>query len=110
MWPSAPQAESPAWGELATSVSGFSIVACLIANTLALSMLSALFAASAELVATIHFAGEHGSRDSLAASQPVSRLGARNGAHARNGGNRRRPRLHHRSGERLLLLAHCQSL
>lgn len=50
--------ESPTWGELATSVSGSSIVACLIANTLALSMLSALFAASAELVATIHLAGE----------------------------------------------------
>ena len=50
--------ESPTWGELATSVSGFSIVACLIANTLALSMLSALFAASAELVATTHVAGE----------------------------------------------------
>jgi len=50
--------ESPTWGELATSVSGFSIVACLIANTLALSMLSALFAASADLVATMHFAGE----------------------------------------------------
>jgi len=50
--------ESPTWGELATSVSGFSIVACLIANTLALSMLSALFAASADLVAMMHFAGE----------------------------------------------------
>lgn len=50
--------KSRPWGELATSVSGFSIVACLIANTLALSMLSALFAASAELVATIHVAGE----------------------------------------------------
>ena len=50
--------KSPPWGELATSVSGFSIVACLIANTLALSMLSALFAASAELVATTYFSGE----------------------------------------------------
>ena len=50
--------KSRPWGELATSVSGFSIVACLIANTLALSMLSALFAASAELVATTYFSGE----------------------------------------------------
>ena len=50
--------ESPPWGELAASESGFSIVACLIANTLALSMLSALFAASAELVATTYFSGE----------------------------------------------------
>ena len=50
--------KSRPWGELATSVSGFSIVACLIANTLALSMLSALFAVSAELVATTHVAGE----------------------------------------------------
>ena len=55
--------QSPTWGELATSVSGFSIVACLIANTLALSMLSALFAASADLVATMHFAGERGMLD-----------------------------------------------
>ena len=50
--------KSRPWGELPTSVSGFSIVACLIANTLALSMLSALFAASAELVATTYFSGE----------------------------------------------------
>ena len=50
--------KSRPWGELATSVSGFSMVACLIANTLALSMLSTLFAASVELVATIHTAGE----------------------------------------------------
>ena len=50
--------KSRPWGELATSVSGFSMVACLIANTLALSMLSTLFAASVELVATIHIAGE----------------------------------------------------
>ena len=50
--------ESPPWGELATSLSGFSVVACLISNALALSMLSALFAASAELVAAGHLAAE----------------------------------------------------
>ena len=54
MRPSAPQARITNMGRAYGS--GFSIVACLIANTLALSMLSA--SASADLVATMHFAGE----------------------------------------------------